>query len=67
VNAARRASAPSLATTTPLAITQTDGAEEPAVAPISRASDPATNGNGEVTAVTQRAIPARLQPDPDAS
>jgi RND superfamily putative drug exporter len=67
VNAARRVSAPSLATTTPLAITQTDGADEPAVAPISRASDPATNGNGEVTAVTQRAIPARLQPDPDAS
>ncbi|MDT5192244.1 MAG: trehalose monomycolate/heme transporter [Mycobacterium sp.] len=65
VNAARRVSAPSLATTTPMPITRTAPADEPTVAPTSRVKDPVTNGNGEVTAVTQRAIPARLQPDPD--
>jgi uncharacterized membrane protein YdfJ with MMPL/SSD domain len=65
IDAARRTSTPSLATTTPMPIIRTARADEPMVAPISRANDPVTNGNGEVTA-SSRAIPARLQPDQDA-
>jgi len=65
IDAARRASAPSLATTTPMPITRIARADEPTVAQISRANAPETNGNGEVTA-SPRAIPARLQQNPNA-
>jgi hypothetical protein len=46
-------------------IIRTARADEPTVPPISRANDPVTSGNGEVTA-SPRAIPARLQQNPDA-
>jgi uncharacterized membrane protein YdfJ with MMPL/SSD domain len=75
--AAQPASPPSLATTVPMQNASIARADEPTVAQISMASDPATNGNGEVKAAIQRtdgddpaaarAIPTQLQPDPDAT
>ena len=93
--AARSASTPSLATTAPMQNVDTARADEPTVAKISRANDPATNGevtkDAEIeswlgalrppsTSDTEpvrstdgddpaapRAIPTRLQRDPDAT
>jgi uncharacterized membrane protein YdfJ with MMPL/SSD domain len=51
--AARLASTPSAATTTPMPNTRTARADEPTVTQISMANDPSPNGDGEVTAARQ--------------
>jgi RND superfamily putative drug exporter len=51
--AARPASTPSAATTTPMPNTRTARADEPTVTQISMANDPSPNGDGEVTAARQ--------------
>jgi trehalose monomycolate/heme transporter len=75
--AAEPANTPSLATTVPMQNASIARADEPTVAQIAMAGDPATNGNGEVKAAMQRtdgddpaaarAIPTQLQQNPDAT
>jgi uncharacterized membrane protein YdfJ with MMPL/SSD domain len=75
--AARLASTPSLADTTPMPNVGTDGDGESRIARISAAVDPETGAYGDAAAPTQRtdgddpdattAIPVRPQQDPDAT
>jgi trehalose monomycolate/heme transporter len=60
---ARPARKPALETTAPMPNTRAARPDEPTVTQISSANDPATNGDDPAA---QRAIPTRLQQDPDA-
>ena len=66
-SAAQPASTPSIATTVPMQNASIARGDEPTVAQISMAGDPATNGNGEVKAAMQRTDgddPAAASPPP---